>query len=140
MDRIFFDTNIVMDYLDANRERHAFAAILFKDGFLGKVTGCISETVITNCCYLLRKSCSQQELNDIFQGFSEFFELLPCTNSDVHDACTNNKVDLEDTILYEIAFKNGCQFFITNNLKHFSLITKPSLKVLTAEQYLETRV
>lgn len=137
MVKIFLDTNIVMDFLEKGRKRHLVSSTIIRECLVGNITGCISETVVTNCSYLLRKTYSQRQLNEVFSNFSIFMKFLGVTNKCLEKACKVNIRDLEDAILYEIALENDCRYFITSNLEDFTSIAQPSLKVVSPEAFLE---
>lgn len=137
MVKVFLDTNIVMDFLEKERNRHLISSAIIRECLLGNIKGCISETVVTNCSYLLRKTYSQNQLNEIFSNFSIYFKFLGLNNLSIQKACKVNIRDLEDAILYQLAFENSCQYFITTNTKDFISISQPQLKVVTPEEFLE---
>jgi predicted nucleic acid-binding protein len=137
MVKIFLDTNIIMDFLEIGRKRHFVSSTIIMECLKGNLKGCLSETLVTNCSYLLRKEYSQQQFNEIFLNFSKFFEFHGINNGCIKKACEVNIHDLEDAILYQIALENNCQYFITSNVKDFIDIEQPKLKVVSPEEFLE---
>ena len=137
MVKVFLDTNIIMDFLEKERKRHAASSAVIRECLVGNIKGCISETVVTNCSYLLRKTYSQTQLNEIFSNFSLYFEYLSINNLSIQKACKVNIRDLEDAILYQIALEHSCQYFVTTNSKDFFSISQPILKVVTPEEFME---
>lgn len=140
MPKVFLDTNIILDFLDQNRSRHSISSAIVKQCLMGDIIGCISESVITNCTYILRKSYDQKQLSEIFSNFSDFFQILGLTGAWLKIACRLNIHDLEDSILYRIALENECQFFITSNLADFVEIAQPTLPVISPESFVELNV
>lgn len=137
MTKIFLDTNIVMDFLEKSRSRHVVSSTIIRECLTGNLKGCLSETLVTNCSYLLRKTYSQKQLNEIFLNLSYYLEFLGINNKYLEKACKANVKDLEDAILYQIALENNCNYFITSNVEDFVSIAHPSLKVLSPEAFLK---
>ena len=137
MVKIFLDTNVIMDFLESTRTRHIISGTIVRECLVGNITGCISETGITNCSYLLKKTYSQKQQNEIFFNFSRFFKILGLTSNALETACKVNISDLEDAILYQVALENNCSYFITSNLADFTSIAQPSLKVFSPEYFWE---
>lgn len=135
--KVFLDTNIIIDYLVETRHKHLIAKEIVIRCYNKSLQGYISETVITNTAYVLRKMLAQSQMNFIFSGFCSFLDVLGISNSSVIKACEVNKTDLEDAILYHIALENDCQFFITSNGADFKDIARPALKVIAPEEFLE---
>ncbi len=69
MVKIFLDTNIVMDFLERSRSKHVVSSIIIRECLTGNLKGCLSETVVTNCSYLLRKTYGEKQLNEFFFEF-----------------------------------------------------------------------
>jgi predicted nucleic acid-binding protein len=135
--KVFLDTNIILDFLDQNRPNYTLSRKIVDKCIYGFIGGCISETVITNSSYILRKIFSYTELNEFFLRFSKFLTVLPFTNNALVAACLLKNRDIEDAILYQIALENDCQYFITSNLADFVSIAQPKLKVVSPEYFWE---
>jgi predicted nucleic acid-binding protein len=135
--KVFLDTNIIIDYLLETRHKHLLAKDIISHCYNGSLNGCISETVITNTAYIVRKMLNQAQLNFVFGGFCSFLDVLGISSPLVIKACNANFNDLEDAILYQIALENECQYFITTNTKDFISISQSQLKVVTPEEFLE---
>lgn len=101
--KIFLDTNILIDYLLENRQKHTVAREIISQCYKGAIQGCISQTVFTNTAYVIRKMLNQTQLNYLFSWFCSFLEVLGVSTSIVVKACDTNKNDLEDATLFQIA-------------------------------------
>lgn len=135
--QVFLDTNILIDYLDPMRPKHEQARSIVNRCLFGIIKGCISETVVTNCCYILRKALTQEELSEFFLKLSKLLTITSLKNESLSAACRLKAKDLEDGILYQIALENGCEYFITSNLIDFTSFMQPELKVVSPELFLE---
>ncbi len=137
MVKIFLDTNIVMDFLERSRSKHVVSSIIIRECLTGNLKGCLSETVVTNCSYLLRKTYGEKQLNEFFLNLSFYLEFLGINNACLEKACKVNAMDLEDAILYQIALENNCRYFKTTNIEDFASISQPKFTVVSPEEFLE---
>jgi len=135
--KIFVDTNIEMDFLERSSSKHVVSSIIIRYCLTGNLKGCLSETVVTNCYHLLRKTHSQKNLNEFFLNLSFNLDFLGINNVYLEKACKVNVMDLEDAILYQIALENNCQYFITTNIEDFASTSQPKLTVVSPEEFLE---
>ncbi len=135
--KVFLDTNIIIDFLDHRRSNYGVSRKIVEECMFGNIAGCISETVITNTNYILRKAFTPLQLNEFILGFANFLIVLPFTNQALVDACNSKNKDLEDAILYQIALENDCSYFITTNLSDFVSITQPKLEVIRPDDFLK---
>jgi predicted nucleic acid-binding protein len=67
--KVFLDTNIIIDYLLETRHEHLISKKIISHCYNGLLQGCISETVITNTAYVVRKMLNQVQLNFVISGF-----------------------------------------------------------------------
>jgi predicted nucleic acid-binding protein len=137
--KLFLDTNVLIDFLDHNRPLYESGKKIIELCARGDYVGCISETVITNCCYILRKVLTQDQLSAFFLDCTSFLTVLPCTNADLKTACKANHSDLEDAILYAIALRHRCSIFITSNMQDYVRMKTHELPVFTPNEFLERR-
>ena len=132
--KIFLDINIVVDFVDSLRPEHEAAKDLFNLIDSGKVQAYFSESVINTSAYLVRKVIPIGLFKELIINLLELIKVLPCNNLIIEQAYHLAKNDLEDAVLYQIAFANKMDFFITNNKKDFNKIAHPSLKVVSANE------
>ena len=121
--KIFLDSNIVLDFLDNKRPHHEQAVSLFLEIESGLYEAFISETVITNTDYILRKQATRAQRVSLYNDLLRLLNLLPCSAHTCQAAFRVEFVDIEDCILYQIATEAHLDYFITNDLKllkHFS--------------------
>lgn len=122
--KIFLDSNIVLDFLDNKRLHHKQAVSLFLEIESGLFEAYISETVISNTDYILRKQASRSQRVSLYNDLLRLLNLLPCSAPACEAAFRVEFADIEDCILYQIAAEAHLDYFITNDLKllkHFSL-------------------
>lgn len=136
MKRLFLDTNIVIDVLEAREPYCDDAVQLFTMAYNKKVKLIVSPTTYSTAAYLLRK-----------HGLGEVHRLLTNFRQLSHVATTNEKVvdnslaskfeDIEDAIQYYTAVNSKADIIITRNGKDF---VNSRIPVMTAGEYLSTLI
>ena len=140
MQRVFLDTNILLDML---LERHGFEypAEILQMHEKGELTACQSSLSLTNIAYVLRKEFSRQLLISTINQLCSVTEVLPVDDSMVRDATMLDGPDFEDLVQTVCAVRGNCPVIITRNIKDFR-ISKGLLKdfptpaVMTPEAFL----
>ena len=133
--KVFFDTNILIDFFDANRPFHKDAEALFQKLKFTSFVAFYSESVVTTLAYILRKYFEKKQLIEIISTLNQKFKLLPCAEIDVQNAINCLPSDFEDALLYQIALTNQMDYFITSNIKDFRRFKKPNLPVVMAHEF-----
>lgn len=134
---IFLDTNIILDYFDGNRSGHHDVRKIISSILEQEILGCISESVINTSVYLLRKSYSHSVLKDYISELVSMLTVLPCSNSTIKQAYLLDTNDLEDAVLYQLAFENNLDYFITSDKKDFKKLSSVLLPVVTGKELLD---
>jgi predicted nucleic acid-binding protein len=131
--KIFLDTNILIDFIqERNNELDAIIEI-FKLGEIGKVDLYISESIITTALYVLQKE--KIDVISIFKDLSNIVNIIPFSKDILYYPLEKYK-DIEDGILYFLAYKAKMNYFITRNVKDF-IFSFPSLPVITPTNFLK---
>ena len=136
MDKIFVDTNIILDLLAKRALFFAEAQQLFTLADKNKVKLYVSSLTIANTYYVLSHSLKIQDARKIIRKFKILVSVLAVDEKIIDLALDSEFIDFEDAIQYYAAAENGVDLIITRNLKDF----KPSIiPVLTAKDYLTSR-
>ncbi|MRM82656.1 PIN domain-containing protein [Riemerella anatipestifer] len=133
MERVFVDTNIVLDLLEKRENFYQEAQELFTMGDQNKVKLFISALTIANVHYLLFKHL-KMEARKAISKFKVLVEVLPIDDKIVELSLASDFTDFEDAIQYYTAIEHGMEVIISRNKKDFKNI---SLPVLTANEYLK---
>jgi predicted nucleic acid-binding protein len=133
--RVFFDTNIIIDFLE-EREPHKEAANrLFKECDDKTITGYISAQSISDIFYILRKDYSIEERKNMLLGVCELMNIAGTDKKQLLAALKNEGFDdLEDCIQTECAKAINADYIITRNIKDFSASPIP---VILPEDFFE---
>jgi predicted nucleic acid-binding protein len=133
MDKIFVDTNIVIDLLSRREEFFKEAQDLFTAADKRKVKLYISSLTFANTYYLLSRQFKADEAKKILTRFKVLVEVLSLDDKILDLALASDFTDFEDAIQYYTEIENGLGSIITRNKKDFKLSKLP---VFTAKEYL----
>jgi len=133
MDKVFLDTDVILDFL-LDRESFSDASIfLLTLGDMGKIKLYSSGLVFTNCYYVRRRISSHLKVMDALQSLGSFIEFASVDHQVVHDALHSSFKDFEDAMQNAAASTAGIRFLITRNIKDYK---KSELAVMTPEEYI----
>jgi len=132
--KVFVDANVIIDMFDKNRENCVVANMIMNycvDKDIELYTSC---DLVTTVYYILSKKGKKKALEDI-KAASDIFELIPFANEDLNKAINlmekdQRFKDLEDTLQYVLAKKEGCDLILTNDKRFYS----PGIKVASISQ------
>jgi predicted nucleic acid-binding protein len=133
--KLFLDTNIVLDIFHRDRPFYDDAIQLTYHLDEHRLIAFYSESVLTTLAYVLRKSMTMKEINNIINNLNKRIKLLPCFEPLVNKAVLNDPPDFEDALLYEIALHHQMDYFITSNTKDFKSIQNTILPVMNARDF-----
>lgn len=136
MDKLFVDTNIVIDLLQKREDFFEEAQELFTLADRKKVKLFISSLTIANTHFLLSKHYNFNDARKILSKFKVLVEILPLDNKIIDLALTSDLKDFEDAIQFFTAIEHNTDIIITRNKKDFK---KQNLPILTAKEYLNRK-
>lgn len=136
MDRLFIDTNIVIDLLQKREEFFNEAQELFTLADKKQVKLFISSLTIANTHFLLSKHYNANDARKILAKFKILVEVLALDDKIIELALTSDLKDFEDAIQYYTAIENNAEIIITRNKKDFK---KQNIPILTAKEYLSRK-
>lgn len=131
--KIFLDTNIVADIIDANRVKHEQAIHIMEKLIEDDCRVCISEDILTTLFYISKSKAQTLEFfkNVILLDW-EVLSFGKSTLQEGVDIALQVSVDLEDTLQCLCAKHNGCQTIITNDSGFYDC----GLNIVNGEQFL----
>lgn len=135
MQKVFLDTNIVIDFLG---EREAFyepAAKIMTIADQKKIKIYVSPTSISTIFYLLSKFENAKIALEKIRKFKVLSSISVMDDDAVEKAMNSDFKDFEDALQYFSAIGSTCDLIITRNEKDFRNAMIP---VMNAESYLET--
>ena len=135
MDKVFVDTDIILDLLAQRGAFYEPAAKLFSLADLGKIKIFVSSLSFANLHYIFAKEFTSANSRKMLLKFKTLVTVLPVSDKTIELALTSDFKDFEDGIQYYAAIESSIRLILTRNLKDFKHATVP---VMTPEQYLNT--
>ena len=134
MDRIFVDTNIVIDLLAKREKFYEAAQELFSKSDSKEIELYISALTIANTHYLLANTFKADDVRKNLNKFKLLVKVLPIDDKILELALASDFKDFEDAVQYHTALENNIDIILTRNKKDFKNAVLP---ILTAKEYLE---
>lgn len=136
MDRIFFDTDILMDVASHRDPFYADSLVVLDWCHQGKAKGACSALFFANLAYLRRKD-GKDRVMDSFLYLRKVLEIAPLGETEVGKMLRDNFSDLEDSLQWHSAKSWEANTFVTRNVSDYPKHQKP--KVISPAQYLSQK-
>ena len=135
MQKIFLDTNIVIDFLRERANFYQPAAKILTLADQKKIEIYTSPTSISNTYYLLSRFENTKIALEKIRKFKVLCSISIMDDEVIEKAINSNFKDFEDAMQYFSALASNCDLIVTRNEKDFKNALIP---VLNGESYLET--
>lgn len=134
-DRLFFDTNVLLDHL-LDREPFADDATeLWSMAERREITGCISAVSFNFVYYIMRHEVDERAARRSVKGLRDVFEIIGVDAQIINQAIDSSFADFEDAIQHACALRAGATHLITRDLADFRRSDVPAV---TPDSYLST--
>ena len=130
MKRVFLDTNILIDYIQARAGGDDAKQLLMR-GRDGEVSLYASFLTFANMAYILD---GKADIYELFAMLTSFITVLPMDSDQLLAALSQRAKDFEDMLQYQCAKVAGCDTIITGNKRHFTEFC--DLPLMTANEFL----
>ena len=135
MDKLFLDTNVVVDFLCGREGFYLPAAKLVTKGYNKEVELWCSTLTLSTASYILEKNhVKYSQIINMLTEFVKICQLSPVDKEVVESALSSNFTDFEDALQYFSAKKSGARIIITRNKEDFA---HSELPVCFPTEYLE---
>jgi len=135
--RIYFDTNVIVDLFDVKRPFHEDSVAVFKKIFEDEAMDVFINTdTLTNLFYILRSHMkfSFEDAIEKLEFVKNAFTVISTEINEIDSAIGICKEyifdDYEDAMQYVCALKEECTLIITNNAKDFK---NASVEIVTSK-------
>ena len=135
MNKLFLDTNIILDLLAHRMPFYTEAAELFSLADKEKVKLSISSLCIADTNYILSRQNPEMEVRKILRKIKVLVNILPLDNKITDLALNSEFRDFEDAIQYFTAIENDQDIIITRNQSDFK---DSKIPVMTAAEYIKS--
>jgi predicted nucleic acid-binding protein len=136
MEKVFVDTDIILDLLSQREPFYINAAYLFSEADKGKTKIHVSSLSFSNLNYILSRQYTSDQARKKLLKFKTLVTVLAVTDKIVDLALSSDFKDFEDGLQYFTAIENNIKTLLTRNLKGYKIAEIP---VMTAEQFLKGR-
>lgn len=134
MEKVFVDSDIVLDLLSSREPHYNYAAELFSLADNNLIKLYVSSLTFANVNYILSKQLSAVQSRKMLLKFKTLINVLSVNDKIIELSLASDFSDFEDAIQYNTAIENGITTLLTRNLKDFR---KADITILTAQQYLK---
>jgi predicted nucleic acid-binding protein len=134
MERIFLDTNVLLDFILDRKPFSDQAEKVIQLKYTEKRRIYTSVLSIANVIYVLRKS--KKNSFDVAKELMEWMEVVDLTKDEFQLTLKSKFKDFEDGLQYYSAFKVKADVIISRDVKDFSASAIP---VLTPAQFLHSK-
>lgn len=136
MEKVFVDTDIILDLLSNREPFYIHSANLFSAADKNEINVYVSSLSFANLNYILSKQYSADQARKKLLKFKTLVTVLSVTDKVIDLALSSDFKDFEDGIQYFTATENNISTLLTRNLRDFK---SAQISVLTAEQFLKGR-
>ena len=133
MQKVFLDTNIIIDLLAKREPFFEDAQALFTLADQGSIELQISALSFANASYAIAKHHPVAAAKKYLQQFKVLVSILALDDKTIELALASEFQDIEDGFQYFTALTHGAEVLITRNKKDFKTAKIP---VLNAAEYL----
>src|SRR3569833_3172069 len=136
MNKIFIDTDIILDFMIAREPFAVDAARIFSLSEQNKINLCTTGLVFSNAYYILRKLAPHKKVIEKLTQLTKFIGIIGLSETAVINALSSDFNDFEDALQHYAALSEKVTIIITRNIKDYK---NSELAVLTPDQYLKSR-
>ena len=136
MNKVFVDTEVILDLLARRIPHFHFSAVLFTFAEMKKLELYTTPLIIANTFYILRKQLGNDSAKNALRKLRILLHVIDSTESVIDKALNSDFSDFEDAIQYYTALEYGIPVILTRNIRDYK---KASIVVQTPESYLVTR-
>jgi predicted nucleic acid-binding protein len=133
MEKIFVDTDIILDLFSKRAPFYMPSAMLFSLVDKGHIKLFVSSLSFANLNYVLSRQYNASQARKLLLKFKTLVTILAVNDKIIDLALSSDFKDFEDGIQYFTAIENNLKTFLTRNLKDFKVAQIP---VMRAEQFL----
>jgi len=133
--RVFIDSDVILDLLCKREPFYPDAAELFTLGDLGTIELVTTSVVFANVFYILRKALGIDKAKELLRKLRILVGIVPVCEKTVDLAVNSKFSDFEDGMQYFTARENGIKVLLTRNTKDYR---EKDVVVQTPKQYLKT--
>ena len=133
MNKLFVDTDVILDLLGQRIPHFHFSAVLFTFAEMKKLELYTSPLIMANTFYILRKQLGNDQAKNALRKLRILLHIIDSSEAVVDKALNSDFADFEDAIQYYTALEGGISVILTRNLRDYK---NASVIVQTPEAFL----
>lgn len=119
MNKVFVDTDVILDLLSERIPHFHFSAVLFTFAEMGKIELYTTPLIFANTFYILRKQLGNDEAKKALRKLRILISVIDSSEAIIDKALNSTFNDFEDAIQYYTALENGIKIILTRNLRDY---------------------
>jgi len=119
MNKVFVDTDVILDLLSERIPHFHFSAVLFTFAEMKKIELYTTPLIMANTFYILRKQLGNDEARSALRKLRILLKIIDSSESIIDKALNSSFTDFEDAIQYYTALENGIKIILTRNLRDY---------------------
>jgi len=138
--KIFIDANIILDLFNLKRKSHSSSTAFYLYALTNTIELATSCDLITTIYYIDSKIDKTAALSHI-EEINKTITVIDFSNKEIAQTCqlmrnNTNFKDLEDTIQYILAKKEGCDLIISNDKGFYS----EDIPIMSSKTFIKSMV
>lgn len=133
MNKVFVDTDVILDLLAQRIPHFHFSAVLFTFAEMKKIELYTTPLILANTFYILRKQLGSEGAKNAVRKLRILLRVIDSSESVIDKALNSSFTDFEDAIQYYTALEKDIHVILTRNLRDYK---NASLIVQTPETFL----
>ena len=135
MNKIFVDTDVILDLLAERIPSFHFSAVLFTFAEMKKLELHTTPLVLANTFYILKKKIGNNEAKNALRKLRILVHVVDSSESIIDKALNSDFTDFENAIQYYTALEHNIKIILTRNVRDYK---NTSVIVQTPEEFLVT--
>ena len=119
MNRVFVDTDVILDLLAHRLPHYHFSALLFTFADMKKLEVRTSPTVLVNTFYILRKQIGIEESKNALRKLRLLLHIVDSDDRVIDLALNSNFSDFEDAVQCYTVQEHGINTVVTRKIKDY---------------------
>jgi predicted nucleic acid-binding protein len=136
MDKVFIDTDIILDLLLQRKGFFAEASRLFASIEKGEIHGFASPLILANIYYILKKLLGAKSAKESILRLKMLLKILTIDEKIIELALSSAFNDFEDAIQYYSAVENNLDCLVTRNKRDYKASYIP---IYTPKEFFDIR-
>ena len=136
MEKVFVDTNIILDWLGKRQPYFKYAKELFKKAEDKKIEIFISTMSFISTEYILRKQIGKEQAKQALAAIRTISRVCQSGEKEIDLSLVSKMKDFEDSFQYYNALNNSADVIITRNPKDFQ---GSAIPIMNAEEYIKMK-